>query len=309
MADGQVPIAQKGVIDLRKENFFDKQLTLNGEWGFFWNQLLTPGQPFPGLAPAYVPFPVLWKDLRLNGQKIPSQGYATYTLTVLLPAKRPRIGMEVPDAYCSYKLYVNGVVQVQNGQPATTKEEATPFWATRTIALPPGESDTLVLVLQISNFWHAKGGPYKEILIGDKDELFLKKNRDNAYDLVLGGCMFMGGLFFLGLFAFGRHDKTTLYFSLFCILYSYRMVGTDAYVLHSLFLNLNWFITIRIEYLTLSLGAVLFCSYTETLFSLKISNPLVTEGMIWFCLAYTAMVICSRPALVFTRFLIIFLGR
>ena len=29
--------------------------------------------------------------------------------------------------------------------------------------------------------------------------------------------MFMGGLFFLGLFVFGQHDKTILYFSLFCI--------------------------------------------------------------------------------------------
>jgi hypothetical protein len=30
----------------------------------------------------------------IKGQKIPSQGYATYTLKILLPAKRPRIGLE-----------------------------------------------------------------------------------------------------------------------------------------------------------------------------------------------------------------------
>jgi signal transduction histidine kinase/CheY-like chemotaxis protein len=304
LAGNGPPHAEKGLLDLRKESLFDKHLTLNGQWGFYWYQILSPDS-LPAAVPAYAPFPVAWKDLRMNGQTLSSRGYATYTLTILLPHTRPRIGLELPDVYCSYKLYVNGVVQAQNGQPGRTGDEATPFWATRTIALPSGEQDTLSLVLQIANFWHAKGGPYKEILIGDKDELFLKKNRDAAYDLVLAGCMFMGGLFFLGLFVFGRHDKTTLYFSLFCILYSYRMVGTDAYVLHTLFSNLSWFITIRIEYITLSLGAVLFCSYTKHLFP-EDAHPLVMNGMIWFCLFFTAVNMFTPP-IIFTGLLNVFL--
>ena len=36
-----------------------------------------------------------------------------------------------------------------------------------------------------------------------------------AFDLVLTGCLFMGGLFFFGLFLFGRHDRSILYFALF----------------------------------------------------------------------------------------------
>jgi signal transduction histidine kinase/CheY-like chemotaxis protein len=300
------PAAKEGILDLRSLNLSDKAVTLDGQWGFFWKKLIPPDSLNVAGMPLYIAFPQLWKDISLNGKALPSQGYATYTLIVLLPKKRPRIGMEVPDVYSTYKLYVNGVVQVQNGEPATTPDKATPFWTTRTIALPSGERDTLVMVLQVANFWHAKGGPYKEILLGDKDLLFQKKNRDNAFDLVLAGCMFMGGLFFLGLFVFGRHDKTTLYFSLFCILYSYRMVGTDGYVLHTLFTNLNWFITIRIEYITLSLGAVLFCSYTRYLFP-DDTHPLVMKGMIWFCLLYTVFNIVTPP-LVFTGLLNVFLA-
>ena len=302
MAKGQPePVAQKGVLDLRNFDLSEKPIALNGEWGFFWKKMLAPDSLRAAGAPDYVPFPVIWKDITLHGQKLPSEGYATYTLTILLPKKRPRIGLEVPDVYCTYKLYVNGIVQVQNGQPGRTAAESVPFWNTRTIALPPGESDSLVLVLQVANFWHFKGGPYKQLLIGDKDLLFLKKNRDAAYDLALAGCMFMGGLFFLGLFVFGRHDKTTLYFSLFCVLYSYRMVGTDAYVLHSLFDHLDWFITIRIEYITLSLGAVLFCSYTKHLFP-DDAHPLVMRTIIWFCLLYSGFNIVTPPV-VFTSLL------
>jgi signal transduction histidine kinase len=258
----------------------------------------------PGI-PDYVPFPVLWNDLQLNGHPLPTVGYATYTLTILLPKHRPRIGLRIPDTYCSNKLFVNGVMSSQNGETGRTAAESTPFWATHYIVVPPGEPDTLNLVLQVSNFWHAKGGPYKEILIGDKDILFIKKSVEAAYDFTLAGCLFMGGLFFLGLYIFGRHDKTTLYFSLFCILYSYRMIGTDTYELHSLFTHMNWFITIRVEYLTLSVGIVFFCLYTRHLYP-DDAHPVIMRGMKWFCLLYSALIILSPPV-IFTRFLNIFL--
>ena len=303
--DSQAPVAKNGILDLRKVNLFSKPLSLNGEWGFYWNRLLSPDS-LSAVAPAYVPYPVLWKEITLNGEKIPSQGFATYTLTVLLPHQRPRIGLEVPDAYCAFKLFVNGIVQAQNGQPATTKEKARPFWVTRTIVLPPGETDTLVMVMQIANFWHARGGPYKDILLGDKDELILKKYRDSAYDFMLAGCMVMGGLFFLGLFVFGRHDKTILYFALFCIVFSYRMVGTNHYALHSLFANLNWFVTIRIEYLTLSVAMAFFCLYTKNLYP-DDAHPMINRALVWFCILYSAAVLFT-PTIVFTHFLIIFLG-
>jgi signal transduction histidine kinase len=302
--EGQ-PVAQKGVLDLRNSNLFNNSLNTNGEWVFYWNHLASP-ENLSSLTPAYEPFPVLWNELKLQGQKLPTTGFATYKLTILLPARRPRLGIQLPDTYCASKLYVNGVVQAQNGKPATTKDSAVPFWSTRYFAVPPGEPDTLVLVLQIANFWHNRAGPYKDLLIGDKDVLFLKKNRDEAYDFMLAGCMFMGGLFFLGLFIFGRQDRTILFFSLFCIVFSYRMVGTDHYVLHSLFLNLNWFITIRLEYLSLSLAMVFFCLYTKYLYPDDIHRP-VTNGLIWFCLAYSALVLVA-PTLLFTKILILFLG-
>lgn len=296
--------AQKGLLDLRNAYLFDHPLKLHGEWNFYWQQLLSPDS-LTAAKPDYAPYPRLWKDLHLHGSTYPTIGYATYSLTVILPKNRPRIGLEVPDTYCSYKLYVNGTLQSQNGQPGRTKEESTPFWVTRTIVPPPPVSDTMVIVIQIANFWHAKGGPYKDILLGDKDDLVRKKYRDAAYDLLLAGCLFMGGLFFLSLFIFGRHDRTTLYFSLFCIMYSYRMVGTDHYTLHSLFSNLDWFITIRIEYLSLSLSVALFSAYTGSLYP-KDSHPAIIKGMIWFCLLYTAIIILT-PTTVFTRFMIPFL--
>jgi signal transduction histidine kinase len=305
LAQGGQPIAHRGVLDLRNYNLFDNAVKTNGEWAFYWNRLLSPDS-LSTATPDYVPFPVLWNELTIKGQKLSNIGYATYRLSILLPHKRPRIGMLIPDSYCSEKLYVDGVVQAENGHPATTKAAATPFWATKYIAIPPGEPDTVVLVLQVANFWHTRGGVYKDMLIGDKDVLFLKKTRDEAYDFSLAGCMFMGGLFFLALFVFSRQDKTILYFALFCIVFSYRMVGTDRYFLHSMVPDLSWFVTIRLEYLSLSVAMAFFCIYTRILYPDDI-KPAISTGLVWFCFGYTALVLFT-PTTVFTRFLIVFLG-
>jgi hypothetical protein len=209
--------AQKGVLDLRQVDLSKNSSLLQGDWAFYWKQLLKPNQT--GTAPAYIKYPELWRDLTLNGEPLPSQGYATYKLTILLPVNRPRLSLEVPDVYCSYNLYINDSLMANNGVPAETKEKATPFWTTQVVVLPAGR-DTLHVTLQIANFWHSKGGPYKNIVIGERNKLAVKNRQGRAFDLVLAGCLFMGGLFFFGFFLFGRRDKAILYFSLFCIVYS-----------------------------------------------------------------------------------------
>lgn len=234
-----------------------------------------------------------------------SQGFASYTLRILLPQDRPALAMEVGDVYCAYRLFANGRIIAQNGEVGESADRAKPFWSTQTLALSETLPDTLDLVLQVCNFWHAKGGPYKEILLGDQKRLFMKRSRESAYDLILAGCLFMGGLFFLGLYLFGRNDKATLYFALFCMLYSYRMVGTDAYVLHSLFTDFSWFVSIRLEYVSLSLSVALFALYSKHLYP-EDAHALAMKMMVWLCGLYT-VVIFFTPPWIFTRYIDVFL--
>jgi signal transduction histidine kinase/CheY-like chemotaxis protein len=297
-------IAHKGLLDLRKADFTNHDISLGGEWKLYWNRLLTPGMA-PDTAAIYVNFPSLWKNIRANGKPLPSQGYATYELTVLLSPNKPVLGMEIPDVYSAYNLYINDTLLCSNGVPGKTPATSVPFWNTRTIRIFP-DRDTLHLLMQVSNFWHTKGGTYKAIEVGVLKTLGQKRDREMAYDLVLMGCLFMGGLFFLGLYFFGRKDKAILYFSLFCILYSYRMIGTDRYVLHTLFPSFSWFIAIRLEYLVLSAGVAMFVQYSRHLFP-KDSNQKIMNGMLAFCICFTLIVIFSPP-IVFTSFLEWFLG-
>lgn len=295
--------AKKGVLDLRTVDLNGKPVNLDGEWQFYWRQLLWPGDSLVR-TPDYVPYPSLWNKIKLHGQALPAQGYATYSLTILLPKNRPHLALLMPDVYCSYRLFINDSLLLSNGRPDTTEEKAVPFWCTHTVNLPVN-TDTVHLLLQVANFWHTKGGSYKQLFVGKSEELRLGLQRDRAYDLLLAGCLFMGGLFFFGFYAFGSRDKAILYFSLFCIVYSYRMIGTSLYVLHSIFPDLSWFVTIRIEYLSLTLGVALFSRYFQSVYP-KDANKIIVNAVVYICLFYSLMIAVTPPWL-FTKGIMPFL--
>jgi len=303
-AFAQDPIVHKGVIDLRNQNLSSGSFSLSGDWLFFWGQLVKPGDTLKTSC-TFVHYPSLWKNDTVNGKTLPQQGYASYLLTVLLPHERPALALEVPDVYSSYALYINSKLLGQNGKTGTTADKSKPFWLTRVVRLPENV-DTISIVLQVANFWHAKGGVYKDIIIGNQEYIVNKHKKEIAYGCVLAGCLFMGGLFFLGLYLFGRQDSAILFFALFCISYSYRMIGTDPYVLHDLFPSLSWFITIRLEYLSIALSLAFFGLYSLHLYA-QDCNIFIIKTLVFECFLFSLMVLLT-PAIFFTKLISPFLG-
>ncbi len=292
----ELPEAKKGLIDLRQVDLSKQTIALTGEWGLYWKKLVTQINP---LAPSvFVKFPELWHNTIIDGKPLPSFGYASYTLTVLLPHNHGKLALEVPDTYTSSRLYVNGEEFSAAGHPDSTKERSVPQWLFTTQELI-SPSDTLHLVLQIANFWHTKGGPYKKILIGDRKTLIKKKEDAFAYDLVLTGCLLMGGLFFFGLYLFGKHDKVILFFALFCFTYSYRIIGAGFYVFHSLFPDIPWIVTIHIEYLSLFISVIFFTIYTKNLYPEDTSNIFATSGVLIGSIL--SLIVIFFPPSVFTQ--------
>lgn len=295
-------IAKQAVLDLRNTNFSNNIIQLEGSWAIFWHQLIIPDS-IPANT-SFVDFPKLWNNTKLNGVQLPNIGYATYYLKVLLPKDKSGIALNVPDVYSCYRLYVNGKLFSSNGNPDTSRATSDAYWITKTLPLET-EKDSLVLVLQVANYWHAKGGPYKAISIGDRYKLFSIADKAKAYDLILTGCLFMGGLFFIGLFLFGKHDKVILFFSLFCISYSYRIMGSGGYELHNILPSLPFWLTLHLEYLSLYSVAFFFTLYTRYLYP-EDFNKSVMKIMMVVCFGFT-IVTLLLPSVYFTALINYFL--
>ncbi|MBO6523724.1 MAG: response regulator [Balneolaceae bacterium] len=263
---------KNGTIDLRTHNFEKSEvIPLNGEWAFYWNQLLAPDGIDSNLSYHLHPFTKLWGSI----DSLDSKGVATYRAVIYLPENYPPLALDIPDFYSSYLLFLNGKEISRNGTPAYTKEAYTPYWLPKTVSLGEIRSDTLELVLQIANFDHQKGGAYLPIKIGKAESLFDARYIEYGYSFVLTGALLMGGLFFFGLYLFGRHENAILFFSLFCIVYSYRIIGFGSYPLHFLIQEIPWIATLKLEYITLFLSGYLFGIYTLNLYPKETSKRLI----------------------------------
>lgn len=277
----------KSQFDARNHDFSKDNFTLNGSWQFAWQEFV---DPLDVETSAWKPvnFPERWKE-----QGLPAMGYATYATTVYLPKAGRLLGLDLPDVYTSYRLYVNGELFFRNGEPGTTKATTTPRWHPVVLALPEGV-DSVELVFHIANFHHSKGGPYKAVVIGDFETLNNNRKRDTSLDLLMSGALLMGGLFFFGLYLFGKYDRAMLFFALYCLAYSYRPVGSRLYVLHDMFSTLSWDLTVRLEYLSLFAGIGFFATYTIYLYP-KDANRRILQPLAMFCYVLALSTLVLAP--------------
>jgi signal transduction histidine kinase/CheY-like chemotaxis protein len=287
----QVPVAQGGVIDLRKQTF-DNEIPLNGSWEFYWQQFINPKDSLKHTNRT-VNFPFKWSGAIWDGKKLPAFGYASYKLTILLPKTNQRLRISVPDMYCAYRLFLNGDEVASNGTISTSPKGFVPQWMASGTNIRRGV-DTVRLVLQVANFVHSKGGISKPMFIAKRDVIELNRRRAEGIDLLLTGCLVMGGFFFLGLYLLGNKDKAILLFSLYSIVYSYRILGTDNYVLHSLLPNISWYVTVRLEYFSLFLGIGLFGLYTRYIYPLD-ANKLTVYLINFFCFVFAMASLILSP--------------
>jgi signal transduction histidine kinase len=297
------PKAKQGMIDLHTIDLTQQTVPLHGEWKFYWNHLLQPGESSEDYE--YVDFPRLWSQTQWKQKALPSSGYATYSLDVVLPQDSSgMLALNLPDVYTAYRLYGNNQILAENGKPGKNAKTSIPYWSPRVVPIP-SDTDTLRLLFQISNYQHAKGGPYKDITIGPMTSLLYTQQAESGFNTFLAGCLFMGGLLFIGLFLFGRHDQTILYFSLFSLLYSYRIIGTKQYALHTLLPGIPWTFTLHCEYLALYLSIGMFVLYTQKLYP-KDSHKTVMNVFFGVCMSF-AFLTLVLPTSLFTSLVTPFL--
>ena len=272
------PTIGQGILDCRKWDFSsDAPLSLKGEWEMYWNALYAP-KDFTSAIDApqakIVEFPALWRNTKFDNTFLPNQGYATYRIRILTDCPKEPLAFEIPDVYSAYRLWVNDEIIAQNGMVGQSKSSSYPHWLPKIkevdLSLPVNE-----VILQVSNFHHSKGGAKECIVLGKKANLQTKHTLELSSTLMLTGALIMGCLFFLGLYLFGRREKAGLYFSLFCIVFCYRIIGTDTYVLHEYFPDLDWAITTRLEYIALFLSVSFFLEFIDKVFVGEFSAPLI----------------------------------
>lgn len=294
------PLAKKGILDLSgikdQEHFI---YNLNGEWEFYWRKMLHPHDflktnIFPdhyGRVPSY------WTDYpeRIGTE---SNGYATYRLRVVLPAGfRDPLAIDLPVFDSSYDIYIDGRYLASNGITGKTAEETTPEYKRIFSRIQPS-SDTIDIVINVSNFHHRRGGFWRTAKLGTFEEARNMLANGWAAEWAVISLLLGFSVLFLFFYIFSPKEKITIFYSLLAFGLAIRPLFTSHFLITNFF-DISWTWLVRCEYLGLSFIIISLAWFSFNLYPGMFSRMLAYTVSILFSIVF--LVVLFTPVSIFSH--------
>ncbi|HUX95341.1 MAG TPA: sensor histidine kinase [Bacteroidales bacterium] len=285
----------------------DKNFTvnLNGEWEFYWNKLILPSD-FKNnsfIPDCYGKVPSYWTDYEKLSVNTERFGYATYRLTVLLPEGfQNSLGVDLPVFDSSYDIYINGEYNGGNGVPGRSAEESKPEYKRNFFRLKP-DTDTLSIIINVSNFDHRRGGFWLPVRLGTFSEVQKKLANSWAWQWSVISLLLGFSVFFLLFYLISRRDKETLFFSIATICLAVRPLFTSHYLISNL-VDMSWTWIIRFEYLGLFVLIIVWVWFLNSIYPSRFIRILAAILTPFFSLNSVLTIIL--PVKIFSYSLMIF---
>jgi two-component system sensor histidine kinase ChiS len=265
------PYAIEGEINLSHWDFKQQgSVNLDGQWEFYWRKLLEPTDFSSNLPPApvqYINLPGFWNKQKINSEKLPKYGFATYRLCLRLSKQRSPMTLNLLDIHSAYKLWINGELKMQVGQIGTDINTTVPYHTTKLIDIPP-LTEQVELVVQVASFHHRLGGVADRITLGDSHDLIRGQKITSAMIMFVVGSLFIMGIYHLVLFLLRRRDLSSLCFGILCLIFSVFQMAMNPRerFLATLFPSLTWERLYQIDYLAFTLCVPGFIMFIHSLF-------------------------------------------
>lgn len=300
--------SEEGILDLTQVQISKEPQKLNGEWEFYWQELLSPEDiqlrsEMDEKQDRWINIPNSWLGYQLDGQHLGGTGFATYRVVIQLSEQdqNERLALRLPTIFHAYKLWVNGDLLAEVGEVGQDKSSVTPQLATKQVFFQP-ENDTVELVMQVANFHHKRGGITKDIELGGSDVLTIRTNLKIAAEMFITASLLVFGVYHLLLFILRRKDRAPLYFGLFTLMFGIRSLLVGELMITQLWPAFPWGLQFKIEYLILCSGTYIITMYFDSIFPNYVSR--------WFHLgtrivtSVFCFVVVVTPAIIYTKMLL-----
>jgi len=295
------PQAAEGYLDLSNWQQEEGVINIDGQWEFYWSQLLEPGEfNIAGTEKSgYINLPGSWNGHTVDGQNLSGDGYATYRLTFNTEEENKRLGLKIPRIFTSYRLWANDKLIASAGTVGETQAQSTPQYLPQVAFFDSRQAENEIVV-QVANFNHRSGGILESLAMGEEQQILHLRLKNIAYELFLFGSLIIIGAYHLALFAFRKKDYTPLYFGLFCIFVAMRtlLVGEQFFIF--MFPAFSWEAAHKLQTLTFYLGLPLIVMFFKSIFAEYMSAKIVRIVQV-VGLSFSALVLFS-PAKIFTLF-------
>ncbi|MEL3905765.1 MAG: methyl-accepting chemotaxis protein [Treponema sp.] len=288
-----------GVLDLRQTDMGSTILTLSGQLGFYNGHYVSAVEDVRN-ASVFIECPKEWSKCVLSdGTKMTAFGYGTYTLHIVLPERHPALAIQFATPVSSWTLYADGEYQSSSGKTGTSKDTSIRGGGSILYYIPENVPE-VHLAIQVSNFFHSRGGMYHALTLGEKTKI------DNTNFSTLFVEIFVFGfgiaiiLYHLALFIFQPHNKSLIYFVFFSILVVLRSAAMGS-VLRILFPSAPWVLNSKLDYLTFALLGFAIVSYFASLYKQDV-NKIVHRIIAAEAFIYAALITVT-PSYIYGKFI------
>lgn len=303
------PVAGSGFIDLAGYDFqTGGPINLDCRWGFYWKQLLSPADFRPGKAcsPDYIGVPGMWNGYRSGSEVAGGDGFATYRI-VVKNMSAGYYGLKIPSMATAYRLWVNDREVARNGIVAPGREMVPQQMPA--VAFFAAKGEDVAITVNVSNYMSDKGGMWESLKLGTEQQVLRERLIAVACDLLLFGSILFMSLYHFGLFLFRRKDRFTLWFGLVCLVISIRIMITGEFFLVYLFPAINWYLELKLEFLTVFSDFAFFLLFLDSLygrdFNIRIVKLFVAVSAVFSILALVLQVRTIAMLLPFFHLIII----
>ncbi|WP_020617883.1 ATP-binding protein [Paenibacillus daejeonensis] len=258
--DSNLPQAQNGVIDLTAWDFLDQEtVKLDGEWEFYWQQLLAPGEH--GSNPIRMQVPGQW-----NKEGYPAKGAGTFRLIVQVEPSQMHYGLRISNAQMASALYINGLQLGSSGVPALTKETYTPENIPYTVYFPV-EGEQVEILLHVANHDFLNGGITYSLHFGTMSGIQQLDKRITGVDVVVLVALFMIGIYHLGVYLKRRQETSLLLFGLYCLATAVAFGGLSDKVFMQVFQWIPFEWTYRLQVVAIYGSQILLAQFIRSIYS------------------------------------------
>lgn len=245
-------LVDNGKVDLSSVDFNqDELVALNGQWEFYWNQLLTPDDFMAEQPPqmdSLMKVPGTWDD-RKGTKDYPHRGVATYRLSLNYPSTLIDPALRIQNVATAYKLYVNGRLIAEVGKVSDKPSDFKDGEESLILDLPK-DTQELELIFQVANLDYTSGGLRVGPIFGSKQVLERQKMILLALQLLFIGSAFIFSIYYFLLFLLQTKNKTALLFSMLCFITALRSIIWGTAPLRIFFPNVPYDVGAYINYLT-----------------------------------------------------------
>lgn len=253
--------ALSGTIDLSKNN-----VSLNGNWDFYYNELLSPSDLENRAASDYYNIPGKLSS-QTSGDK---SGYMTLHLKIQVP-EDDIYGLYFYRIFTSSKIWINGVDYGERGKVGENIDEEKATYKSQYVFFP-SQNKEIDIVINTSVYREMEP-QLRAPVFGLKDNIMKINYFYTAVDGLTLGIIFMMLLINCG-FCFAQRQsnrKKQIYFSIICIILILRCLIFNSRLLFEFFPDISFELCSKCSALTFYLWVTFYILFLNEVFYNKIT--------------------------------------